>query len=356
MNPNRVLSPGEVLLEEEVINKDDDSWTQDLSIKLLCPDCKIDPPNLREEFSSGDTVCDDCGLVLADRVVDTRSEWRTFANDDQGNDDPSRVGDAANPLLNGSQLQTSISFGDGGARNRELHRAQNKSTQDKSSAALLNAYREIDSYCGGPHGLSALVAETAKHLFKIVEDHRYLRGKSQQAIIASCIFLACRQVGVPRSFKEIQQMTKVEKKDIGRIFKQIAVFLQKHSKDMGNGPNGINPQLPPSSQPSAASLCDRFGQNLGLHQMDRRSCQELATKMTNVLAGRSPLTIAGAAIYIVAWMTGQKRPPKEIGEACGVSDGTIRNAFKSVYHEREKFLTEEWVTKNGGSMDRLPTL
>ena len=29
-----------------------------------------------EEFGSGDLVCGRCGLVLGDRIVDTRSEWR----------------------------------------------------------------------------------------------------------------------------------------------------------------------------------------------------------------------------------------------------------------------------------------
>ena len=67
------------------------------------------------EPSPTDMVCGSCGLVLGDRIIDTRSEWRTFFNDDQGNDDPSRVGDSANPLLNGPQLETGISYGDGGS-------------------------------------------------------------------------------------------------------------------------------------------------------------------------------------------------------------------------------------------------
>lgn len=43
-------------------------------IKLTCPECRIDPPNLTEEYSSGDLVCADCGMILGDRIVDTRSE------------------------------------------------------------------------------------------------------------------------------------------------------------------------------------------------------------------------------------------------------------------------------------------
>ena len=48
----------------------------DLAIRLICPDCRDPNPKLSEEFSSGDLVCQSCGLVLGDRIVDTRSEWR----------------------------------------------------------------------------------------------------------------------------------------------------------------------------------------------------------------------------------------------------------------------------------------
>lgn len=43
-----------------------------------------------------------------DRVIDVGSEWRTFTNEKATND-PSRVGDAQNPLLNGGDLTTMIS-------------------------------------------------------------------------------------------------------------------------------------------------------------------------------------------------------------------------------------------------------
>jgi len=43
-----------------------------------------------------------------DRVIDVGSEWRTFTNE-KATKDPSRVGDAQNPLLNGGDLTTMIS-------------------------------------------------------------------------------------------------------------------------------------------------------------------------------------------------------------------------------------------------------
>jgi transcription initiation factor TFIIB len=40
----------------------------------MCKDCQIFPANVIEEYSSGDLVCTDCGLIVGDRIVDTRSE------------------------------------------------------------------------------------------------------------------------------------------------------------------------------------------------------------------------------------------------------------------------------------------
>lgn len=54
--------------------KGEDDFVPDLNVRLLCPECQVDPPNINEEFASGDLVCGDCGLVLGDRIVDTRSE------------------------------------------------------------------------------------------------------------------------------------------------------------------------------------------------------------------------------------------------------------------------------------------
>lgn len=210
-------------------------WSENLNMHMICRECKEFPPKLVEEFSSGDTVCGSCGLVLGDRIVDTRSEWRTFSNDDQGNDDPSRVGDGANPLLNGSQLQTSISFGDGSSsRTRDLHRAQNKSTHDKSTKGLLAAYKEIGALCDAM-SIPKNVSDTAKHIFKMVNDAGAFRGKSQDTIIAGSIFIACRQCKVPRTFREICALTKVSKAEIGRIFKALENFFAAQNKERNDG-------------------------------------------------------------------------------------------------------------------------
>ena len=60
--------------------------------KLVCNNCNNDDPEVIEDFAAGDLICGDCGLVLGDRVIDMRSEWRTFSNDNAPQKDNSRVG------------------------------------------------------------------------------------------------------------------------------------------------------------------------------------------------------------------------------------------------------------------------
>ena len=52
------------------------TYGPDLAVRLICPECRDPNPNIVEEFGSGDLVCGNCGLILGDRIVDTRSEWR----------------------------------------------------------------------------------------------------------------------------------------------------------------------------------------------------------------------------------------------------------------------------------------
>ncbi|KAI9836478.1 MAG: transcription initiation factor IIB [Sclerophora amabilis] len=341
-------------------------WQENLNMTMMCRECKEFPPNLVEEFSSGDMVCGSCGLVLGDRVVDTRSEWRTFSNDDQGGDDPSRVGDGANRLYKGSQLQTSIAYGDAGSiRHRELHRAQNKSTFDKSNKALTAAYSEIDSFCAA-FGLESgsPVNETAKYLFMLIDDARAIafRSKPQEVLTAGCIFIACRKCNVPRTFREIFAVTRVPKKEIGKIFKLLEKFFAAQNQEKmalveqkGGFVNPVDSYVSTTST-SPKDLCIRFCSNLGLKPPCTMVAEELAEQMSTVgaLAGRSPLSAAAACIYMASYLMKQRRSPKEISQVAGVSDGTIRTAYKFIYAQREKLIKPEWIKDGRGDMRLLP--
>jgi len=353
----RVLSPGEVPAEPPLAEQQPPAWEQNLNIHLICPECQEVPPNLVEEFSSGDTVCASCGLVLSGRIVDTRSEWRTFSNDDQGNDDPSRVGDAANPLLNGSQLATNISFDQGGGKHRELHRAQSKATNDKATKQLLLAYKQIGALCDAKQ-MQSKVADAAKHLYKMADDARLFKGKPQDVVIAGCIFMACRQVGSARTFKELNGMTNVQKKDIGRVFKVLEKFMKKQravgpTVSVGGGVQITEYDATASTNPE--ELCRRYCNRLKVSKFTANIAEELVRRQTQkgIIDGRSPLSVASACILMITNLMGEAKTPKQIAVEAKVSDSTIRGAYKELLKHKDELIDPAWIEK-GGDITRLP--
>lgn len=117
----------------------------------------------------------------------------------------------------------------------------------------------------------------------------------------------------------------------------------------------MQPDYNKTTSTAAEDLCIRYCSNLGLQgQQIVKISQALANKVSLVgeLAGRSPLSIAAACIYMASHLIGQPKTPKDISIVAGVSDGTIRTAYKFLYQEREKLIEKEW----GVSMSNLPQI
>jgi len=330
----------------------DEPYRQSYAYKLICTDCKEDPPNLVEEFSSGDLVCGSCGLVLQNHILDNRSEGRTFSNDDAGGDDPSRVGEAANSLLQGSQLTTEIARTTD-IRFRELSRAHSRATEHKGNKALTSAYSHIASICDRLHA-SNNIANHAKQIYKMLDESGNFKAKSLEVMTAVCIFIALRQENAGRSFKEVNRVARVQKKELGRTFKLAQDYLRKKGMHGGGAPgNSYTYEAAPSTGPK--DMCNRFGSTLGLPPNVYLMAGECAGLMLSdgPLAGRSPLSVAALALYAISGFMGMQKTSKEVGEVCQVSDGTIRGTWRKIHAARDQFIKKEWIER-GGDLSKLP--
>lgn len=269
--------------------------------------------DLIEDYRAGDQICSECGLVVGDRVIDVGSEWRTFSND-KNSADPSRVGGPENRLLS-SDLSTMIgesrgaaSFGmDGQAK------YQNRRQMSSSDRALTTAFREI-STMADRISLAKTIVDRANNLFKRVHDGRSLKGRANDAIASACLYIACRQEGVPRTFKEICAVSKISKKEIGRCFKLILKALETNVDLITTG-----------------DFMSRFCANLRLPNVVQRAATHIAGRAAgelDIVPGRSPISVAAAAIYMASQASEEKRTQKEIGDIAGVADVTIRQSYK----------------------------
>jgi transcription initiation factor TFIIB len=89
-----------------------------------------------------------------------------------------------------------------------------------SDRALVNAFKEISNMADRIN-LPRTIVDRANNLFKQVRDGKNLKGRSNDAIASASLYIACRQEGVPRTFKEICAVSKISKKEIARCFKLI---------------------------------------------------------------------------------------------------------------------------------------
>ncbi|OAV87749.1 hypothetical protein PTTG_00598 [Puccinia triticina 1-1 BBBD Race 1] len=303
------------------------AFRQDLNVRLICPDCKC--ARLVEEFSSGDLVCGSCGLVVGDRIVDTRSEWRTFAGDE--GDDPSRVGGPSNPLLNGVEtFETVISFKDGNT----------------------GVARDLNHMCD-TISLPRTVTDIAKQLYRRADEEKLLRGKQADAIIAACIFIACRQSKVGRSFKEVVALTRVPKKQIGQCFKALSAAFETSA--VGGG-GALNTATGESSGAGAEDLMARFCSHLGLPFYVQSGAKRIAILQRDmgILAGRSPISVASACIYFASHLYGCPKSVKDIAGVAGVSEVTIKIAYKLLHSKSKEIAGTEATTNEAASINRLP--
>ncbi|CCM00438.1 uncharacterized protein FIBRA_02470 [Fibroporia radiculosa] len=328
------------------------TYGPDLAVRLICPECRDPNPAIVEEFSSGDLVCGTCGLVLGDRVVDTRSEWRTFANDE--GDDPSRVGAASDPLMEGmEQLDTTISFRDGGSGiARELQRAASRSQASRSERNLLQAFRDIASWCD-QFSLPKTISDIAKQLYKRSDEEKLLRGKPLDAVIAACIFIACRQAHVPRTFREICNLTHVSKKVLGQCYKALE---QAFNLTPGASATTDRHLTTPAAARGPEDLLVRYCNHLDLPPNVQPICSDIIiqARELGIADGRSPVSIAGGAIYFTCHLLGKVKSAKDISTVAGVSEGTIKLVYRLYYAEKEKLVKEEWVKEGKADLSRLP--
>ncbi|TVT94036.1 transcription initiation factor IIB, partial [Haloferax volcanii] len=90
----------------------------------VCPECS---GHLVTDEEHGETICEDCGLVVEDTVVDRGPEWRAF--DSAERDSKSRVGAPTTKMMHDKGLSTNIGWQNKDAYGKSLSPRQREQMQ-----------------------------------------------------------------------------------------------------------------------------------------------------------------------------------------------------------------------------------
>ena len=287
-----------------------------------CPECES--KNLVHDYDSGETICGDCGLVLYEQMLDKGPEWRAFTLQEKAS--RSRVGMPTSYSIHDKGLSTTISQVDRDAFGRKLPistrlqmwrlrkwqiRSRVHSSVDRNLSQAMSELERLSSKVS----ISPPLKEKAALIYRKALDKGLVRGRSINSIAAASLYAACRQSGTPRTLRDIADASLVDRKDVARCYR---LLLQELRFDM----------------PVADSLTyvSKIAEKNGISGRTQGAAIKILAdaKRRRFAAGKDPMGLAAAALYIACLQNGEKITQKDIADASGVTEVTVRNRYKAL--------------------------
>jgi len=297
-----------------------------------CPECGSE--HLVKDYERAEIVCETCGLVISDLIIDPGAEVRGFNAEDERR--LARTGAPMNISLHDKGLSTEIGWSNRdyygrqlGHRNRmQVHRMRKWQyrTRARNTAErnMMRALKEM-GVISSKMGLPRVVKNRASMIYRQAVNKNIIRGRNTDCLVAASIYAACRECSVPRTLDEIARHTdikgsKAKKRKVGKAYRFLVRSLGLH----------VTP-------PSADDFMPRYFNDLELPADVRQKTIEILemSDRGGFTVGKSPLCIAAGAIYLAGRLCNKKVPQRDIVKAMGVTEVSIRNRYKEMVQRLE---------------------
>ena len=281
------------------------------------------------DYRRGEIICRDCGLVLNDVLFDFGPEWRAF--DDEQLNKRARTGGPIKLAKQNIGLTTEIDRYDrdikGSAvpseRKAQLYRLRKWQRRSRMGTSidrnLSIALPELDRMCAYLNITPNIKEECARWYRKCVNSG-IVRGRSIESVIAAIIYMVTRQRHLPKTLDELERVSGVKKKDKGRSYRTICRRL------------GLRmPVVKPSDYvPRLASALGVSGKT------EAKAIEILETaRKEGIIAGKVPISMAAAAIYLAGRITSDKNTQRFVGFQ-DIPESAIKNRYNELLREFKK--------------------
>jgi len=274
---------------------------------------------------SAEIVCGSCGLVSPDKAMESRAEWTTFESDNRSSS-RQRVGSPNSLAFHDMGLSTIISSQNKDSSGHTLNAYVNSSMQrlrtwDARSRSnisghrnLMRAFNELDRL-KDKLGLTDAIVEKAAYIYRKAEEKQMIKGRSASAIIAAAIYMACRELGAPKSLREMTETSQVKPKALTHYYRLLALELDIKV-----------PLIEPSK------YIARIANKSAISEKTKRIAVATMEEITKneLSAGKNPVGLAATVLYLSCLASNENRTQMSIAASAGVTEVTIRNRFKDL--------------------------
>jgi transcription initiation factor TFIIB len=290
--------------------------------KDRCPRCG--KGSVVTDTNTGENFCGKCGFVLNEENVESGPEWRSFSKEEGEN--RTRTGTPTSLAMHDMGLATIIGQADKDATGKPLSSTMRSTierlrTWDSRSQVhepvdrnFRQAFSELDRL-KDKLAVGDAVIEKAAYIYRKALEKGLVRGRSISALIASALYAACRDTQTPRTLKDIGNASNIKRKDIARCYR---LLLRELSLKMPV----VDPIKCVARIASKAELSEKT---------KREAARILKTAEENkISAGKDPMGLAAAALYVACVTNGENKTQRDVAEAAGVTEVTIRNRYKGL--------------------------
>jgi len=308
-------------LEKTLEYKHPDKCTECGSIKLV------------HDYDIGETICENCGLVIQDVEMDEGPEWRAFTPEEK--EEKTRVGMPTSYSVHDKGLSTVIDRIDRDAFGRKLplstrfqmHRLRRWQVRSRAYSSIDRNLAQAMTELGrlsDKVSTSDSVKEEASVIYRKALDEGIIRGRSIAAIAAASLYAACRITGTPRSLKEIADKSLVKKKDVARCYR---LLLRELDMQMPN--------------PSYLKYLTKISEMVGISGRVQADADKIlkGAKENRILSGKDYRGLPAAALYIASVINNEKVTQKDLADAAGVTEVTVRNRKNDLFKNLEILYT-----------------
>ncbi|HEU05162.1 MAG TPA: transcription initiation factor IIB [Nitrosopumilus sp.] len=277
--------------------------------------------------NTGEMFCSKCGFVVSDRTEREGPEWRSFSKDEHG--DRARTGTPTSLAMHDMGLATIINPINKDASGKPLTASMKSTierlrTWDSRSQVhepidrnFRQAFSELNRL-KDKLALSNAVIEKTAYIYRKALDKSLVRGRSIPALVAASLYAACRNTQTPRTLTDVANGINIKRKDVARCYR---LLLRELDLKM--------PVVDPTK------CVARIASISSLNEKTKRKALEFLDEASRieVSAGKDPMGFAAAALYLACVMLGENKTQKDIAQAAGVTEVTIRNRYKGLKEE-----------------------
>jgi transcription initiation factor TFIIB len=314
-----------------MINEEIEEQKEDPPInRITCPICNKSNTAITDP-ESGEIICSNCGVVISERIEDDIHKEKSRAYTLEEADKKARTGAPASLARHDRGLYTIIGRDNKDASGQVLNptmrstierlrawdsRIQIHSPKDRN---LNRAFQQLDRL-KEKLGLSDAIIEKAAYIYRKVQERKLIRGRTIDGMLAASVYIACREMGTPRTVKDIATVSNVKYKNIARNYR-ILVF------ELGIKIPAVDPM----------KCIAKVANTLTLSEKTKHQALNIMGKVLKkeITAGKDPMGLAATVIYVSGLKTGEKIHQTTIAAASGVTEVTIRNRFKDLTRNLE---------------------